>query len=66
MPIYEFVCNRCDAHFETLVRSFDAIDEVECPDCKGKDVERRLSSFSSGSSDHGASAGSSCSTRPFS
>ena len=66
MPIYEFTCKRCDAHFETLVKSFDAIDEVECPDCKGKDVERRLSSFNSGSSGDPASSGHTCATRPFS
>ena len=64
MPIYEFVCNRCDAHFECLVRSFDAVGEVECPDCKSKDVERRPSTFHSAADD--ARSGSSCATRPFS
>jgi len=44
MPIYEYKCNKCDKEFEFIV--FGKEDEVECPECNGKDVERRLSACS--------------------
>jgi putative FmdB family regulatory protein len=43
MPIYEYVCDRCHAKFERLVRAFD--EAVECPVCAGRSVEKQLSSF---------------------
>lgn len=42
MPIYEYVCMSCEAHFEELVRGDD---EVCCPDCGGANVSRQLSVF---------------------
>ncbi len=40
MPIYGYVCNRCDHDFETLVRS----DEIAaCPSCGSADLSRQLS-----------------------
>jgi putative FmdB family regulatory protein len=40
MPLYEYSCKKCDHTFEALV--FDG-DEVECPECRGRRVERLLS-----------------------
>jgi putative FmdB family regulatory protein len=52
MPIYEFHCNECSAEFEELVDSRpESISAVVCPKCKSRDIKRKLSMFSSGSSD---------------
>jgi putative FmdB family regulatory protein len=40
MPLYEYSCSKCDHTFEALV--FEG-DEVECPACRGRRVERLLS-----------------------
>ena len=48
MPIYEYVCMQCEAHFEELVRNGDA---VACPDCAGSNVRKQLSVFAA----HGSS-----------
>ncbi|MGD2110960.1 MAG: zinc ribbon domain-containing protein [Phycisphaerae bacterium] len=45
MPIYEYICRSCEHEFERLARSFSDADEVRCPACEGKDVERKLSVF---------------------
>jgi len=42
MPIYEFVCMRCESHFEELVRMGESAD---CPDCGSADVRKQLSVF---------------------
>jgi len=59
MPIYEFVCSKCNNDFEELV--FSQSEKVACPQCGSKKVKRAMSvfSFSSGGS-YRSSAGSSC------
>ena len=42
MPIYEYVCMACEAHFEELVRSGET---PACPDCGGSNVRKQLSVF---------------------
>jgi putative FmdB family regulatory protein len=42
MPIYEYVCMSCEAHFEELVRNGT---EPDCPDCGTANVRRQLSTF---------------------
>jgi len=42
MPLYEYDCRECQAHFEVLVRGAEA---PECPACHGTDLERALSTF---------------------
>jgi putative FmdB family regulatory protein len=42
MPMYEYVCMKCEAHFEELVRGDQ---EVSCPDCGATNVARQLSTF---------------------
>lgn len=72
MPIYEFRCQACGNEFEKLVFGSD---EVECPSCHQKQVEKLMSACSakvgykftatsnpkSGASCSGCSSGS-CST----
>jgi putative FmdB family regulatory protein len=43
MPMYEYVCMKCETDFEELVRG-DA--EVACPRCGTTNVARQLSKFS--------------------
>jgi putative FmdB family regulatory protein len=38
MPLYAYACKKCDHQFEALV--FDG-DEVECPECHGKKLEKQ-------------------------
>ncbi len=44
MPLYEYVCNGCDHHFEELV-SASGTTVVACPQCRQVDVEKLLSKF---------------------
>ena len=67
MPIYEYVCSRCEQKFELLKSMSQAGEAVPCPRCGGK-AGRVLSRFCSCSDDSldlpdsgGGSACSSCS-----
>ena len=40
MPLYEYSCQQCEHTFEALV--FNG-EQVECPACEGKRLERLLS-----------------------
>ena len=40
MPIYEYACLSCGAHFEKLV---NARSQVACPSCESGRVSRQLS-----------------------
>lgn len=41
MPLYEFLCRKCDREF-TIALSLQAYEKKDyaCPRCQGKDVER--------------------------
>ena len=41
MPIYEFECRLCGAHFERLQKLADA-DPTQCPECGKESIKRRL------------------------
>jgi putative FmdB family regulatory protein len=41
MPLYEYACADCQHTFEELVFGNESVDE--CPECRGKHVERLLS-----------------------
>jgi putative FmdB family regulatory protein len=45
MPVYEYVCPSCGQEFERLVRSMDSRERVNCPECGGSKVKRKLSVF---------------------
>ena len=44
MPIYEFICHECGESFESLVFGFST-NNVECPECRSKDVKKKISTF---------------------
>ena len=56
MPIYEYVCNDCQARYEAIVMS--AKQEIACPKCASKRHTLQLSVFSAGKSSNGAGASS--------
>jgi len=44
MPVYEFVCKDCGSKFEELfLKMSDRDSDVECPSCKGENVEKVMS-----------------------
>ena len=45
VPLYEFRCKSCERAFEHLILSLSAKDEVTCPFCQGREVEKILSVF---------------------
>lgn len=56
MPMYEFLCGRCEADFERLVPSAQVADAVECPECGSGEVHKKLSLFARSSAGAAASA----------
>ncbi|MBS1855180.1 MAG: zinc ribbon domain-containing protein [Acidobacteria bacterium] len=57
MPLYEYRCGTCGKSFEQLRRMQDADRDLECPECKSREVERQLSTFSSGGCGSGGGSG---------
>lgn len=55
MPIYEYICDECEEHFEKIV--INKQQEIACPKCASKKASIQLSVFSSAG--NGASANSS-------
>jgi putative FmdB family regulatory protein len=45
MPIYEYICDDCQTHFEKIV--LNKTQEIACPNCAGKKNSLQLSVFSS-------------------
>jgi len=60
MPIFEYQCDRCKTEFEKLVFTTDD-SQVQCPECKGTTVSKKMSATgftgSSTCSSGGLSAG---------
>ena len=52
MPLHEFVCRDCEAQFEKLVRTHTVL---ECPECHGHDLEKKLSAFAVSANSFGPS-----------
>lgn len=46
MPIYEYRCQTCGKVYEQFRRMADADRDLECPECRSKEVERLFSAFS--------------------
>jgi putative FmdB family regulatory protein len=40
MPIYEYLCQRCDQEFEVLLRGSE---KASCPSCGGKQLTKKFS-----------------------
>lgn len=49
MPIYEYQCNKCGKTFEIYQR-ITANEDIKCPACGAEKPTRKISAFSSGSS----------------
>jgi putative FmdB family regulatory protein len=70
MPIYEYHCKQCHHEFEKLV--FNSSEEIACPKCESKKVDRMMSAFAfsvggtfkstAGSSSCGSCSSGSCSS----
>ena len=41
MPLYEFVCDKCNNAFEEMC-AYSEIEDMKCPECKGK-AKKQLS-----------------------
>lgn len=52
MPLYEFVCSKCEKRFEELIRSQEEQNALRCPECGERRVTRVPSVFAA----HGALA----------
>lgn len=48
MPLYDYVCYTCGNSFEKLRRMSDDDRDVRCPECDSENIERMLSTFSTG------------------
>ena len=46
MPIYEYICEDCQTHFEKIVPNKQ--QEIACPKCSGKRNAIQLSVFTAG------------------
>ncbi len=45
MPIFEYQCRKCKKNFEKLVFAGEDRD-IECPECKSRDVVKKMSATS--------------------
>ncbi len=43
MPVYEYVCQDCNARFQKRVASFNDADGVSCDSCSGSNIHRMIS-----------------------
>jgi len=65
MPIYEYVCRRCDRAFEALVPRPDS--KASCPECGSKQVKKAISvpgGFTTGASEGEVCARPDCAKGP--
>ena len=62
MPLYEFVCDDCDRGFEELFRSMTERRRITCPQCKGRNVHKVFSTFSTAGGDASKGSGGGCAT----
>lgn len=46
MPVYEFICDKCDYTFSHIMKISEYEKEkFSCPKCKSKKVKRRITPF---------------------
>lgn len=46
MPVYEFICQKCDHNFLLVVTISEyEKKKITCPECKSNKVKRQISSF---------------------
>ncbi len=66
MPIYEFVCNKCNRNFEDFVLSASKVKDVRCPSCGSDDIKKQFSMFSCRSSSSLGGIGAGAAPGPYS
>jgi putative FmdB family regulatory protein len=54
VPIYEFVCMSCEAHYEELVPMGE---DADCPDCGSTKVRKQFSVFAAHGVERGETVG---------
>jgi putative FmdB family regulatory protein len=59
VPVYEYVCSRCDRQFEELILGQE---QPRCPGCGAAELERILSVVNAGTTNKASVAPSSCGT----
>ncbi|MBU8871211.1 MAG: zinc ribbon domain-containing protein [Gemmatimonadales bacterium] len=58
MPLYEFTCKKCGHNFEELISLSELeSNQINCPACKSKRLERGFSGFATGSGSSSMSGG---------
>jgi putative FmdB family regulatory protein len=57
MPIYEYICIKCDHEFEKLVFGNQT---VQCPKCNSEDIKKKFSVFGMSGVENPTSGCSSC------
>lgn len=53
MPIYEYICEECETHFERIV--INKQQEITCPKCASKKATIQLSVFATANGANGSS-----------
>ncbi|RJO61989.1 MAG: zinc ribbon domain-containing protein [Dehalococcoidia bacterium] len=46
MPVYEYICKECGNKLELFRHFYDSDDELACPICGKKALEKQFSTFS--------------------
>lgn len=46
MPIYEYICKKCEKNFSLLQRLGATEEDTICPACGSNDIKKKLSAFS--------------------
>ena len=64
MPIYEYRCRDCGHRFEILQRLGQGAEDLECPRCTARQLEKQYSTFASGSGGPAQSGASPASCGP--
>ena len=57
MPIFEYICQACDHHFESIVMGGQ---KAQCPKCESKKLDQQLSKFAVGGEKSPVAAGGPC------
>ncbi len=60
MPLYEYQCKICGEEFEKVVRWFEVDIAPECPKCKSRETQKKISNVSSLGGSDDSSYTSSC------
>ena len=60
MPIYEYRCSECGEEFEKWLRSMSAKQDICCPRCGSRQVNKAVSMFGSSVTGSAGISDSSC------